>query len=117
MNRGRSWVRPVGPRVGGAARTGAGPAAVTPPIGFRTRLRLRQVLADAAFPAERWQLLAWAEHYGADSVSLQELHGLPIGRYETIEQVVRTVERRSRDTVARLGAGRSGGPFGGPAVA
>lgn len=91
-----------------------------PPIGFRARLRLRQVLAEAAFPAERWQLLAWADHYGADSLTLQELHGLSPGRYETIDRVVRAVEQRGAVTSRpAVGPGHRvpRGPFGGPAVA
>ena len=119
MNRGRSWVRPVGPAVGGTPRADAG-GAVAAPVGFRARMRLRQVLSEADFPAERWQLLAWAEHYGADSVTLQELHGLSPGRYETIDRVVRAVEQRGTVTppsVVGPGHRVTRGPFGGPAVA
>ncbi|MGD9991521.1 DUF2795 domain-containing protein [Pseudonocardia sp.] len=49
--------------------------------------RLRAVLAGQTFPAERWELLATAEFYGADARTRAELRDIPAGRYLTIAQV------------------------------
>ena len=49
--------------------------------------RLRAVLASQTFPAERWELLAAAEFYGADARTRAELRGIPAGRYPTIAHV------------------------------
>lgn len=120
MNSGRPGrrIHPVGPSWSDRAH---GTSSTPPHTGFRTRIRLRQVLEGATFPAERWQLIAWADHYGADGLTRQDLHGLPVGRYETVEQVIRTIERRAVGTTARpptLHEPRvPRGPFGGPAVA
>ncbi len=57
----------------------------------RTGARLRQVLQDVPFPAERWQLVAWADHYGADATTMQELRSLPARQYLSIEHVLHRV--------------------------
>ena len=62
--------------------------------GCRSRAgeaRLRQVLAGARFPADRWELVACAEHYGADATTMRELRGLPARRFTAIDQVLRLV--------------------------
>ncbi len=58
-------------------------------IGVSTRLR--QVLAGIQFPVERWQLIAWAQHYGADYTTLRELEMLPPSTFRCMEQVVARV--------------------------
>ena len=55
--------------------------------------RLCHVLADQAFPACRWELIATAQAYGADAQSHAELHALPIACYTSLTHVVREVER------------------------
>lgn len=50
--------------------------------------RLSQVLADAAFPAAKWQLLMHAESYGADSATRTDLWTLPAGDYPTFTDVL-----------------------------
>ena len=61
-----------------------------------TRARLRQVLQDVPFPAERWQLVAWADHYGADATTMQELRSLPARQYLSIEHVLHRVADPAR---------------------
>ena len=50
--------------------------------------RLSQVLADATFPAAKWQLLMHAEQYGADSATRTDLWALPAGDYPTLTDVL-----------------------------
>ena len=50
--------------------------------------RLSQVLADATFPAAKWQLLMHAEQYGADSATRTDLWVLPAGDYPTLTDVL-----------------------------
>ena len=70
---------------GVAATNGAGKADDDPSD------RLGYVLS---FPVHRWELIAGAEHYGADAASLQELHTLPDGRYWSLSEVINTVAER-----------------------
>ncbi len=62
-----------------------------------TDQRLRHVLAGLSFPAQRWQVIAEAEHYGADARTRRELRALPAGP-------VRVLRRPP------LGAGAGPGP-------
>lgn len=55
--------------------------------------RLRQVLADQRFPADRWELIVGAELYGADTETRRELHALPVARFRSIADVLHAVER------------------------
>ncbi len=55
--------------------------------------RLRHVLAGQHFPAERWELISGAEHYGADARSREELHCLPAKQYASLAEVLWAVER------------------------
>ena len=50
--------------------------------------RIGQVLVGLSFPAARWQVLAEADHYGADSVSRAQLSTLPIGTYPDLAEVL-----------------------------
>jgi hypothetical protein len=62
--------------------------------------RLAQVLDGLSYPAARWQVIAQADHYGADSVSRAQLTTLPIGTYPDLVQVLAAlgllVDRRRR---------------------
>lgn len=49
--------------------------------------RLGQVLAGLAFPAAKWQLIMYAEDYGADAESRVELWSLPAGSYADLHTV------------------------------
>lgn len=42
---------------------------------------VRQLFGELPFPVYRWQLIAQAAVYGADSVTMGKLHRLPIRRY------------------------------------
>jgi hypothetical protein len=52
---------------------------------------VRQVLGDLPFPAYRWQLIAQAAVYGADSVTMAKLHRLPVRRYADAEEVTAAI--------------------------
>ncbi|TDV36027.1 DUF2795 domain-containing protein [Actinophytocola oryzae] len=52
---------------------------------------VRQVLGDLPFPAFRWQLIAQAAVYGADSVTMGKLHRLPVRRYADREEVTAAI--------------------------
>jgi len=52
---------------------------------------VRQVLGDMPFPAYRWQLIAQATVYGADSVTMAKLHRLPLKRYADCEEVTAAI--------------------------
>jgi hypothetical protein len=63
--------------------------------------RLRHVLAGQQFPAERWQLIVGAEHYGADAQTRQELQALPPRRYISLAEVLNTISSmRARNSAA-----------------
>ena len=73
---------------GVAATNGAGKAHADPSD------RLGYVLDELSFPVHRWELIAAAQHYGADAASLQQLHTLPDGRYWSLSEVINTVAER-----------------------
>jgi hypothetical protein len=52
---------------------------------------VRQVLGELPFPACRWQLIAQAAVYGADSVTMAKLHRLPPRRYTDCEDVTAAI--------------------------
>jgi hypothetical protein len=58
-----------------------------------TDQRLRHVLAGLSFPAQRWQVIAEAEHYGADARTRQELRVLPDARFESYAALLWALER------------------------
>jgi hypothetical protein len=62
--------------------------------------RLRHVLAGLAFPAQRWQVIAEAEHYGADARTRQELRVLPDARFESYAALLWALERATARTRA-----------------
>ena len=49
--------------------------------------RLSQVLAGLRYPAAKWQIIAHADHYGADSVSRALLWSLPVAVYRDLAAV------------------------------
>ena len=50
--------------------------------------RLRYVLDGLTFPVDRWELIARAEHYGADAATLHDLRDLPPRRYGSLTDVI-----------------------------
>jgi hypothetical protein len=52
---------------------------------------VQQVFGDLPFPAYRWQLIAQAAVYGADSVTMAKLHRLPPRRYADPEEVTAAI--------------------------
>jgi hypothetical protein len=63
--------------------------------------RIAQVLAGLAYPAAKWQILAEADHYGADSASRAQLWSLPARIYPGLGDVLAALglvalERRAR---------------------
>jgi len=63
--------------------------------------RLGYVLDGMSFPVQRWELIARAEHYGADATTLGELRSVPEGRYGSLTDVVNAIaqsrERHRKD--------------------
>jgi hypothetical protein len=53
--------------------------------------RLGYVLDGMSFPVQRWELIARAEHYGADATTLDELRSVPEGRYGSLTDVVNAI--------------------------
>ncbi|ALE81338.1 hypothetical protein WY02_26505 [Pseudonocardia sp. AL041005-10] len=84
---------------GGAPAVPCPPAAPARPSGRRVppqppEVLLRSVgpvLAGLAFPAQRWQVLAEADAWGAPGVLRRLLAELPSGRYADLDSVVRAV--------------------------
>ena len=56
--------------------------------------RSRYALAGLSFPAERWQIIPWANDYGADAITLHDLHNLPRQSYRTISEAIDTIAER-----------------------
>jgi Protein of unknown function (DUF2795) len=50
--------------------------------------RISQVLAGLDFPAAKWQLIMYAEEYGADSTTRADLWSLPTGVYIDVSRVL-----------------------------
>ncbi len=50
--------------------------------------RLRQVLEGLRYPAQKWQIVTWAETYGADATTKTELAGLPLAPYRCVGDVL-----------------------------
>jgi len=50
--------------------------------------RISQVLAGLDFPAAKWQLIMYAEEYGADSTTRADLWSLPTGVYTDLNRVL-----------------------------
>jgi hypothetical protein len=65
-------------------------------------LRVAAVLEQLRFPAVRWQIIAEADHYGADWRTRTELERLPAGNYLDVAAVVSMIRASSRPLVGRL---------------
>jgi hypothetical protein len=65
-------------------------------------LRVAAVLEQLRFPAVRWQIIAEADHYGADWQTRTELERLPIGNYLDVAAVVSMISASSRPPVRRV---------------
>ncbi|MFE2755458.1 DUF2795 domain-containing protein [Actinosynnema sp. NPDC059335] len=50
--------------------------------------RLRNVLGDVAYPADKGQLVDHASRNNADEDTVHALHSIPDRRYESFDQVV-----------------------------
>jgi uncharacterized protein DUF2795 len=57
---------------------------------------LREVLAGLRFPAQRWQVIAEAQHWGATSAFLDELITLPAREYRDLRDVATALLDRRR---------------------
>ena len=68
-------------------------SASTPAVPPKTAAsdRLRYVLDGLSFPVDRWELIARAEHYGADATTLHELRALPARRYWSLTDVINAI--------------------------
>jgi hypothetical protein len=51
-------------------------------------VRISQVLAELDYPAAKWEVLAEADHYGADMASRAQLWALPAGTYPDLTSVL-----------------------------
>jgi hypothetical protein len=49
--------------------------------------RIGHVLAGLTYPAAKWQIIAHADHYGADSLSAAQLWSLPIATYPDLSAI------------------------------
>jgi len=49
------------------------------------------VLDGLSFPVDRWELVARAEHYGADATTLHELRALSERRYRSLTDVINAI--------------------------
>lgn len=71
--------------------------------GVRAHLiEIRQVLADLRYPAERWQVIAEAQYYGAGSECITRLVRLPVRSYANIDEVTRELPGGSESGRWRL---------------
>ncbi len=48
---------------------------------------LSEILDGLSYPAEKWQITACAEIYGADVHTRRELYDLPAKTYESVEHI------------------------------
>lgn len=53
--------------------------------------RIAQVLAGLEFPAAKWQLVTYAEEYGADAATRADLWSLPVASYPGLPAVLATL--------------------------
>jgi uncharacterized protein DUF2795 len=71
--------------------------------------RVSQVLAGMVFPAAKWQLVMYAEAYGADAATRAELWALPTGSYADLRSVLEAVAAAGRERANLLHRSRPGG--------
>lgn len=53
---------------------------------------IAEIVADVAYPAEKWQITTCAEIYGADVPTLRTLYSLPPRRYDSPADVLSAME-------------------------
>jgi hypothetical protein len=63
--------------------------------------RIGQVLDGVEFPAAKWQLIAHADHYGADAVTRTELWSMPVGVYPDLVSVLTAIGVLARPARSR----------------
>jgi len=56
---------------------------------------LAEILDGLSYPAEKWQITACAEIYGADIHTRRELYNLPAMTYESVEHITTTMSMPS----------------------
>lgn len=66
-------------------------------------LRMSQVLHGLSFPAPKWRILTQADLYGADGVTRQLLHGLPVREYHSCADVAAALRPRPARHAPPLG--------------
>lgn len=67
--------------------------------------RLRHVLDGLSYPAQKWQIVTWADFYGADATTRNELAGLPTAAYRGVDEIIAAVAG-TRGRPRRSGADR-----------
>jgi hypothetical protein len=65
-------------------------------------LGIQQVLAGLDFPAERWQVIAQAQYYGAGPAYTTELAQLPARTYQSLREVAVELYRLRRHRATRV---------------
>lgn len=68
--------------------------------------RVACVLSGCRFPAARWELMTYADHYGADVCTREDLRALPPGPFADLAEVLVHVTRPRGAAAARLGPAR-----------
>jgi hypothetical protein len=63
--------------------------------------RIGQVLDGVEFPAAKWQLIAHADHYGADAVTRAELWAMPVAVYPDLVSVLTAIGVPARSDPSR----------------
>jgi hypothetical protein len=58
---------------------------------------IRAVLDGVHFPAPRWQLVAHAQHWGANPSFITELVSLPVRDYRSLNDVSAAIAQHRRD--------------------
>jgi hypothetical protein len=60
-----------------------------------------QVLAGLEFPAQRWQVIAQAQYYGAGTAYTGELTRLPVRTYQSLREVAVELSKVRRGGLIR----------------
>ena len=59
---------------------------------------LAGVLAELRYPAARWQILAAAAYYGADSTTTRQLRQLPMCTYRSLAHIAHTLAHHQQSS-------------------
>ena len=57
---------------------------------------ISEVLNGLRFPAERWQIITYADDYGLDAASCNVLRGLPLRQYRNPAEVASVLASQHR---------------------